>query len=227
MYLNAGHEISVASTKSFTSMIIVLSLIQMFFNQYYCNISKNSEIINQLRLLSFSLESQLKYSEFNEKIELLANKIVADNINSIFILGKKKLYPIALEASLKIKEVSYIHCEGFSAGSLKHGPFALLDNNNLTLLLIDNNDTKNLHILKSTYYEIVSRTNNLYIISNSSSIQNELNINNDKFILINRLNYYNEIIFIVALQYLAYNISIKKNINPDKPRNLAKVVTVE
>ena len=227
VYLNAGHEISVASTKSFTSMIIVLSLIQMFFNEYYCNISKNSEIINQLRLLSFSLESQLKYSEFNEKIELLANKIVADNINSIFILGKKKLYPIALEASLKIKEVSYIHCEGFSAGSLKHGPFALLDNNNLTLLLIDNNDTKNLHILKSTYYEIVSRTNNLYIISNSASIKQELNINDDKFILINRLNYYNEIIFIVALQYLAYNISIKKNINPDKPRNLAKVVTVE
>ena len=121
-----------------------------------------------MRLLSFSLESQLKYSEFNEKIELLANKIVADNINSIFILGKKKLYPIALEASLKIKEVSYIHCEGFSAGSLKHGPFALLDNNNLTLLLIDTNDTKNLHILKSTYYEIVSRTNNLYVINNNT-----------------------------------------------------------
>ena len=227
VYLNAGHEISVASTKSFTSMIVVLSLIQMFFNQYYCNISKNIEIINQLRLLSFSIEQQLKYNEFNEKIELLVNNIVNNNINSIFILGKKKLYPIALEASLKIKEVCYIHAEGFSAGSLKHGPFALLDNNNLTLLLIDNNDTKNLHILKSTYYEIKSRTNNLYIISNSSSIMQELNINNDKFILINRLNYYNEIIFIVALQYLAYNISIKKNINPDKPRNLAKVVSVE
>ena len=226
VYLNAGKEISVASTKSFTSMLVILSLIELYFNQIYFNNIKNSEYIEQLRLLSFTIESQLNYKNLKEKIYDLSNLIINNKINNIFILGKNNLYPIAIEASLKIKEVSYIHCEGFSAGSLKHGPFALLDNNNLTLLLIDTNDTKNLNILKSTYYEIKCRTNMIFIISNSNLLRDELNINESNFILINKLEHYNEIIFIVILQYLAYNISILKKINPDKPRNLAKVVTV-
>ncbi len=224
VYLNAGSEISVASTKSFTSMLIVLSLIEMWFNNDYFN---NNKKINCLRSLSNSLYSFLYNFEFLQSLEYVKNFICNNYISSIFILGKNKLYPVACEGSLKIKEVTYIHCESFSAGSLKHGPFALLDYNNLTILLIDYNDKNNYNNLKSTYYEITGRETNIIVIANSLNVINELNINSSNYIIIPKLDYYNEIIFTVTLQYLAYNISIAKKINPDKPRNLAKVVSVE
>ena len=224
VYLNAGSEISVASTKSFTSMLIVLSLISMWFVNYELN---NKKKLDSLRLLSNSIKQLLNDTKITDNITNLRDFININNINSIFILGKHKLYPIACEGSLKIKEVTYIHCEGFSAGSLKHGPFALLDRNNLTLLLIDYNDFTNYVTIKSTYYEIHGRDTNLFVITNSQKVIDELQIADNKYILLYKLDYYNEIIFNVLLQKLAYEISIAKGLNPDKPRNLAKVVTVE
>ena len=88
-------------------------------------------------------------------------------------------------------------------------------------------ENSNYNNLKSTYYEIVGRETNIIVIANSNQIVKDLNINNNNYIIIPELDYYNEIIFTIALQYLAYKISITKGINPDKPRNLAKVVTVE
>ena len=224
VYLNAGLEISVASTKSFTSMVVVLSLISMWFVNNHHN---NNMKINSLRFLSHALNHLLFDNSITSKLLALRDAITSKNYNSIFILGKHKLYPVACESALKIKEVCYIHCEGFSAGSLKHGPFALLDNNNLTLLLIDSNDSANYHNLKSTYYEINGRDTNLFVITNSQNVINELGLLEKNCMLINKLDYYNEILFTVLLQKLAYIISIEKGINPDKPKNLAKVVTVE
>jgi len=224
VYLNAGLEISVASTKSFTSMLVVLSLISMWFVNNHHN---NNMKINCLRFLSHSTTHILFDKTINSKLLLLRDSIVSKNYNSIFILGKHKLYPVACESSLKTKEVCYIHCEGFSAGSLKHGPFALLDSTNLTLLLIDSNDITNYNNLKSTYYEISGRETNLFIITNSQNVINELQVHEENCMLINKLDYYNEILFTIILQKLAYEISIVKGINPDKPKNLAKVVTVE
>ena len=224
VYLNAGLEISVASTKSFTSMLTVLSLISMWFVNNHHN---NNMKINSLRFLSHSIKQLLFDKSINTKLDMLRDSIMSKNYSSIFILGKHKLYPVACESSLKIKEVCYIHCEGFSAGSLKHGPFALLDDKNLTLLLIDSNDIANYNNLKSTYYEIVGRETNLFIITNSQNVINELQLAPENYLLINKLDYYNEILFTVLLQKLAYIISIAKGINPDKPKNLAKVVTVE
>ena len=163
----------------------------------------------------------------DNEIIILRDNIINNVINSLFILGKHKLYSIACEGALKIKEVTYIHCEGFSAGSLKHGPFALLDNSNLTLLLIDYNDIANYANIKSTYYEILGRETNLFVITNSQNVIDELQIDDNKYILLYKLDYYNEVIFTIVLQKLAYEISIAKGLNPDKPRNLAKVVTVE
>jgi len=180
-----------------------------------------------LRSLSSSLISFLYDFNFMKSVENIKNFICNNSINSIFILGKNKLYPVACEGSLKIKEITYIHCESFSAGSLKHGPFALLDKTNLTILLIDYNDKNNYNNLKSTYHEILGRETNIIVITNSQNVIDELNIDIDKVLLLYKLDYYNEIIFTIALQYLAYQISIKKGINPDRPRNLAKVVTVE
>ena len=228
VYLNAGPEISVASTKSFTSMLIVISLIEIWFSQKLnTNYLNNNLKINNLRLLSTTLTSLLFDFSFLNQIDTLKKFILNENINNIFILGKHKLYPIAYEGSLKIKEVCYIHCEAFSAGSLKHGPFALLDKTNLTILLIDYKDKINYENIKSTFHEINSRETNLFIITNSREVIDELNLDEDQCILLHALEYYNEIIFIVALQFLAYQISIGKNIDPDHPRNLAKTVTVE
>lgn len=224
VYLNAGSEISVASTKSFTSMLIVLSLISMWFVNNELN---NKKKLNCLRVLSNNVAQLLEDIKITNKITSLREFINTNNITSLFILGKHKLYPIACEGALKIKEVTYIHCEGFSAGSLKHGPFALLDYNNLTLLLIDYNDFSNYATLKSTYYEILGRETNLFVITNSQNVVDELQIDDTKYLLIYKLDYYNEVIFTIALQKLAYEISIAKGLNPDKPRNLAKVVTVE
>ena len=224
VYLNAGLEISVASTKSFTSMLVILSLISMWFVNNHHN---NNMKINSLRFLSHTLKDLLFTNSINSKLLALRDTIISNNYNSIFILGKHKLYPVACESSLKIKEVCYIHCEGFSAGSLKHGPFALLDSTNLTLLLIDSNDIANYNNLKSTYYEIAGRETNLFIITNSQNVINELELAEQNCMLIHKLDYYNEILFTVLLQKLAYIISIAKGINPDKPKNLAKVVTVE
>jgi len=224
VYLNAGSEISVASTKSFTSMLIVLSLISMWFvNNELNNIKK----LNCLRVLSSNVAQLLIDNKIMNKITILRDFIINNKISSLFILGKHKLYPVACEGALKIKEVTYIHCEGFSAGSLKHGPFALLDHHNLTLLLIDYNDFSNYITIKSTYYEILGRETNLFVITNSQNVIDELQIAHDKCMLLCKLDYYNEIIFTILLQKLAYEISITKGINPDKPRNLAKVVTVE
>tara|TARA_Y100000741_G_scaffold273595_1_gene213681 strand:- start:78 stop:1949 length:1872 start_codon:yes stop_codon:yes gene_type:complete len=222
VYLNAGSEISVASTKSFTSMLIVLSLIEMWFNDNF----NNNKKINSLRSLSTTLISFLSDFEFLKYIQNIAKYVSNNNINNIFILGKNKLYPVACEGSLKIKEVTYIHTEGFSAGSLKHGPFALIDKTNLTILLIDYTDKNNYQNLKSTWFEIIGRETNIIVITNSQKVIDELNIDDNNFLLLEQLDYYNEIIFTVALQYLAYQISITKGINPDKPRNLCKVVTV-
>jgi len=224
VYLNAGLEISVASTKSFTSMLVVLSLVSMWFVNNHHN---NNMKINSLRFLSHSLKQMLFSNSITSKLTALRDNIILKNYSSIFILGKHKLYPVACESSLKIKEVCYIHCEGFSAGSLKHGPFALLDNTNLTLLLIDSNDIINYNNMKSTYYEIIGRETNLFVITNSQNVINELQIAEHSCMLINKLDYYNEILFTVLLQKLAYIISLAKGINPDKPKNLAKVVTVE
>ena len=225
IYMNAGTEISVASTKSFTSMLIILSLLSMWFvnNDYYSNNNK----IDNLRILPNSVRQLLYDINFMNKINNLKDFIINNCITSIFILGKDKLYPIACEGALKIKEVCYIHCEGFSASSLKHGPFALLTNSNLTLLLIDSHNTKDLNNLKSTYYEILARETNIFVITNSQTIIDDLKLSEDKFILLVNLDYYNEILYIITLQKLAYKVALAKHINPDKPRNLAKVVSVE
>lgn len=224
VYINAGPEISVPSTKSFTSMLIVLSLISMYNNiDNYTNNYK----INTLNFLPNLIENMLFNTTFIDKIDNITNYIIEKNFNNIFILGKHKLYPIAQEASLKIKEVCYIHAEGFPSSSLKHGPFALLDDKSLTILLIDYNNITNYNNLLSTYNEIISRKTNIIIFTNKLDIENDIDVQNNFVLKLNKLDYYNEIIFIIALQYLSYDISIKKNINPDKPRNLAKVVTVE
>jgi len=239
VYMNAGREVAVASTKSFTSSVIILSLISILFSQNiksYPNLNNISNItkIQDLRDLSNQVENMLHNNSFIEQSKKIQNKIlniIKDcNMNSIFILGKGKMSAIAKEAALKIKEITYIHAEGYSSGSLKHGPFALLNENSIVILIMDEN---NMHSIINTYEEIKSRGAYIFIITELDSnihIGNEYT-NEFRFktytLNIPKNSSYQEILVIIALQYLAYKISIEKGINPDRPRNLAKVVTVD
>jgi glucosamine--fructose-6-phosphate aminotransferase (isomerizing) len=216
VYLNAGPEIAVASTKSFTSTLIILSLIGMWFNEKYVNIP----IINSLRILPKYVEEMLVDKRIKNSCENIVKFITTQEIHSIFILGREKMFPIAREIALKMKEITYIHAEGYAAGSLKHGPFALLDSKALVILLIDENNVNN---LTSTFHEISARDTNCCIVSDYGLDY----INTHLKLELPNISHYQEIIFSIALQYLSYLLSISRNINPDKPRNLAKVVTVE
>lgn len=219
----AGNEIAVASTKSFINMIVIMSLLELYLKP---NIEKNINIIINLQLLPSSIINMLYKMTFISQVTNISKIIHESKINNIFILGKDATLPIAIEGALKIKEITYIHAEAFSYGSLKHGPLALVDETNCTIILVDYNDKDNYHLFLTCFNEIISRNTNVIIITNSNEVIQDIGVNT-LCILLETLEYYNEILFAICLQYLSFNISVMKSINPDKPRNLAKVVTVE
>lgn len=227
VYLNAGREIGVASTKSFTSQCIVLSLVSIWFSQIKNNFKHISRIyLSELRNLSLQIKSLFNSNEF-EKLKIWANQL--KDKNSCFLLGKGENIPITLEGSLKLKEITYIHAEGYSASSLKHGPLALIENEFPVIIFIT--DDKYISKMISCYEELNSRNAKIFCITNSNDFKEYFtlkngNLNNMIFIDSCNSNYVN-LLFNICIQKLAYNLSIVKEYNPDKPRNLAKVVTVE
>lgn len=214
-YLNAGKEVAVASTKSFTSQVILLSMISIWFSQnHYVNKDIREQYISDLHQLNANVENL--FTNLEQNIE---SKINLFNNNSCFILGKGQNEALAREASLKIKEISYIHSESYSSSSLKHGPFALLCDNFPVILIMpdDIHFDKNMN----AYHEIKSRNANILVITNKKIDD----IENIIYVPFNKT--YNSLLSIIPLQMLAYKLSVSKGINPDMPKNLAKVVTVE
>jgi glucosamine--fructose-6-phosphate aminotransferase (isomerizing) len=207
-YVNSGREVGVASTKSFTSQVIVLLLIYLWF-------SNDIEIIKTLHTLNNDIETILDNSrEYIKKwIPLLKNK------NSIFILGKDECYSLSREASLKIKEISYIHAESSPASSLKHGPFGLLEKD-FPVILIDIG-IKNRHKMINVFNEVKCRGANIFTITD------DINLKRDNTFIIDTKSKFKNLLSIIPLQFLSFYLSIDRKINPDFPRNLAKVVTVE
>tara|TARA_B100001063_G_scaffold138607_2_gene129514 strand:- start:20743 stop:22563 length:1821 start_codon:yes stop_codon:yes gene_type:complete len=213
-YLNAGREVGVASTKSFTSQVIILSMMAIWFAQIHdINMQKRKKHIRDLRKLYLDIEKTLKKNNIKSYLKLFSNK------PSCFILGKDKGEAIALEAALKIKEISYIHSEGYSSSSLKHGPFALLEKDFPVILISPENKyfSKNMN----AYEEIKSRYATIILVTNKY----DLNLPNAIFVEKNES--YADLLCIIPLQLLAFYLSIDKGNNADMPRNLAKVVTVE
>lgn len=216
LYLKAGREHAVASTKSFTNQVVMLLMFALWMNQ------KNQFASSQKyfdALANVSLEFQeitiKAVSEVPNFLPLFKDK------QDCFILGKHFSEWIAKEASLKIKEISYIHSEGFAAAALKHGPFALLTDGTPVILLVD--DDRFVTKMENIASEVKSRLVKTLCITNKMSIGNN----------IDHLFYYetDSVLFpllaIVPLQILAYHLSIDRGNNPDYPRNLAKVVTVD
>ena len=220
VYCNSGQEIGVASTKSFTSQVVCLSLIALWFSQLH-NINKKLRQKVIISLQNLSNDYTITLNQLSSKVQTIANTIL-DNTTNMFILGKGTDQCIANESSLKIKEISYIHTESYSASSLKHGPFALLDNNFPVILL--NCQQEHRAKIINCYEEIKSRDSPIIHIYNTHNPHNPHNPHN---LLVTNNKYYGSLIALIPLQLLSYYLSINRNINPDKPKNLAKVVTVE
>jgi glucosamine--fructose-6-phosphate aminotransferase (isomerizing) len=214
VYLNAGREVAVASTKSFTNQCVVLSLIAVWFSQNFKTaIEKRKRILKDLSNLPQHIENILHGENINN-VKTIANKI--KSATSLFILGKGKEQAIAKEGSLKLKEVSYIHAEGYSSSALKHGPFGMIVPE-LPIILIDiNEDMRDKN--QNAYQEITAREATVIRISENNNIGD----------LVIEDNYtFGGLLANVYLQLLSYYCAIENGTNPDFPRNLAKVVTVE
>ena len=218
IYCNAGKEVGVASTKSFTSQVVCLSMTAIWFAQIHdINIKKRERMICDLHNLSNDIKTILDCC--SEQIKDIVKKIKSDNL---FLLGKGTDEYIAKEGSLKIKEISYIHSEGYSSSSLKHGPFALLDENFPVIIL--NLDQSHKAKTINCYQEVASRKSPIILITNDKTIAKHIIC---ETIYVPENKTYTSLLGIIPIQLMAYYLSIGKGINPDKPKNLAKVVTVE
>ena len=216
VYLNAGREVAVASTKSFTSHCIVLVMTAIWFAQIHeWNTMKCLEYVKDLRDLSMHIQTSLEIS----KSQMQSIIPLFEGQTSSFLLGKGKGESIAREGALKMKELSYIHAEGYSTSSLKHGPFALLQPKFPVVILAPSDEyyTK----AESAYEEICSRNANVIFITDNAKCTKPNQI---------QLPYngsFQTLLCIVPLQLIAYELCAQRNTNPDRPRNLAKVVTVD
>ncbi|NOJ29003.1 MAG: glutamine--fructose-6-phosphate transaminase (isomerizing) [Nitrososphaeraceae archaeon] len=206
--INCGPEIGVAATKSFTGQLAIFYMI-------IDKISDNAtRFVDNMKFFQEIFEGII---QLEGEIERIAE--VIKDAKDIYILGKSLHYPIALEGSLKIKELAYIHAEGIAAGELKHGPLALIENNTAVIVLNPEDETFN-DTLRSTN-EIKSRGAYIIGISNKEDIIFDRHI---KIPTVNKSFY--PIIEVIPIQLLSYYLALKRETNPDYPRNLAKSVTV-
>ena len=223
-YLNAGREVSVASTKAFTSQLVVLSLVAIYVSQVKkINANKRKKYIRDLRKLNYQVEDVISGCH---KWSQNVSKYLVDK-TSLFILGKGKTEGISKEGALKIKEIGYIHTEGYSSSSLKHGPFSLLVKGFPIIMIISKNNATLHSKLMNSYQEVKCRGAEIFIITNDSNYNQSNNNQSNHTLNIPFNQKYNEILSVIPLQMVAYHLAIEKGHNPDFPRNLAKVVTVE
>ncbi|MCF7798295.1 glutamine--fructose-6-phosphate transaminase (isomerizing) [Candidatus Woesearchaeota archaeon] len=222
LYTRAGPEIGVASTKAFTTQVVVLYLLTAHFAKERNTLSdkKIKEMIRDVQELP-KLIMDVLGTEKN--IQTIAKKFSASK-NALY-LGRGIHYPIALEGALKLKEVSYIHAEGYPAAEMKHGPIALIDKN-LPTICIAIKDSLTYEKIISNMQEVKARNGKLIIIATKGDAQVQHLSENIIFIPQSRYSL-SAILAVIPLQLLAYHIAVLRGCNVDKPRNLAKSVTVE
>jgi len=217
----AGTEIGVASTKAFTTQLCALLMLVTALGKQKSVIDadKEKEIVTALHALPTQIEQGLA---FDKEIEALAEDF-ADKNHTLF-LGRGEYYPIAVEASLKLKEISYIHAEAYAAGELKHGPLALIDAEMPVVVVAPTNEL--LEKLKSNIEEVRARGGLLYVFADTKAgFQAEEGL---KVITMPHVSEITAPIFYtVPMQLLSYHVALIKGTDVDQPRNLAKAVTVE
>ena len=223
IYTHAGPEIAVASTKAYTSQIVLVTLLTIYFAEILGTAS--SEELNNLKSELMTIPAKLELTlKTDKQIHEIAKAMYKEK--DVFYLGRGVDYCTAQEASLKLKEISYIHSESYAAGELKHGTIALIEKGVNVIGVLTQTD-----LLKKTVSnieELITRGAITHVVvskDNIDKIDKKLFTN---IILVPETNIYlSPILAIVPLQFLAYYISKEKGLDVDKPRNLAKSVTVE
>ena len=222
VYTHAGPEIGVASTKAFTTQIIVLILIAMRISKLKgtITVSDYHTIITELELIPKKIKEVLSS---NDIIKEIAKKF--KSVNNFLYLGRGYNFPVALEGALKLKEISYIHAEGYPAAEMKHGPIALIDDNMPTIVIATKKD--NYDKVISNIQEVKARGGKLIVIVTKGD--KTINKIADYIIEIPECgsSSLTSLLANIPLQLLAYHIAVMRKCNVDQPRNLAKSVTVE
>lgn len=224
IYTFAGPEIGVASTKAFTSQLIAFYFLAIFIARYKKAVNKNRavELIRDSISLPLKVEKTLK---LNDKIKQLAGDFY--HSKNFLYLGRGINYPIALEGALKLKEISYIHAEGYAAGEMKHGPIALVDENLPVVVIAPSNGDPAYRKVLGNLQEVRARSGKI-ILFTCGKVDKDLEKQVDRLIQFPESSYLlNPIISVIPLQLLAYYIANYNGTDIDQPRNLAKVVTVE
>lgn len=219
IYTHAGPEIAVASTKAYTSQVVLLAILAIYFAEVLG--SADEKLLEDLKTDILDLPSKIDTILDNkEEIVNFAKKVYTEK--DMFFLGRGTDYNVALEGSLKLKEISYIHSEAYAAGELKHGPIALIENGITVISVITDESLVEKSI--SNIQEVITRGAKTLVVTN----QTLPNANFDFVINIPTTNkLISPILSVIPLQLLAYYISKNKGLDVDKPRNLAKSVTVE
>ena len=218
----AGPEIGVASTKAFVSQLIILKILNIKFASDLSAISKEE----RSKFLRGLLELPRLYSEIlskNESIKKLCKNIIRSN--SVLYLGRDILYPIALEGALKLKEISYLHAEGYASGELKHGPIALIDESMPIVAL--NPSTKVFQKTLSNLEEVKARRGKVILFTDEKGKELSKDLTKSIFQLPSCSDFLVPILYSLPLQLIAYYTALEKGTDVDQPRNLAKSVTVE
>jgi len=210
IYLNCGQEIGVASTKAFSSQVSLLYLLANSFK------GKFDSALNDLIEVSLKMQEAIELNK--DSIKLLSSKL--KSVEDVYFIGRSLNYPVALEAALKLKEISYIHAEAFQAGSLKHGPLALISEG-VPVIVVAPKDS----VFKDTINNAVeAKARGAFIVG----VGNEFNEVFDFFIKIpSAKDLLFPLLSIIPLQLLAFHTAVFLERNPDRPRNLAKSVTVK
>ena len=220
LYNHIGPEIGVASTKAFTSQLIILALLTLFLGrQRKMGLSRGQQLAQEIQKIPSLVKKVL---ENHERIAQIAKRY--RDISDALYLGRKYNYPIALEGALKLKEISYIHAEGYPAGEMKHGPIALIDKDfpTMAICLKDSVHSK----MMANLEEIKTRQGPIIALANQGDTEVQ-KIANEIIYLPETLEMLSPILTVVAWQLLAYYLGVTKGIDVDKPRNLAKSVVVE
>jgi glucosamine--fructose-6-phosphate aminotransferase (isomerizing) len=220
VYLHAGPEIGVASTKAFTSQVTVLAMLALYFGRMrHLSALQGARMIEELRAMPALVWQTLGC---HEQVKAVAARYA--HVDNVLYLGRQYLYPVALEGALKLKEISYIHAEGYPAAEMKHGPIALVDENTPSVFLMPRGPV--FEKVMSNLEEIKARGGPVIAIATEGDEETASRAD-DVIFLPEAPDYLQPLLAAVPLQLLAYHVALRRGCDVDKPRNLAKSVTVE
>lgn len=220
-YIHVGPEIGVASTKAFTGQVMVLSMLALALAKEKGTIS-DEDYANLIDELDSIPEKMEKVLEQDDKIKEIAQKFV--NVHNMLYLGRGVNYPVALEGSLKLKEISYIHAEGYPAAEMKHGPIALVDEDMPVVFIATHYGLY--EKIVSNMQEVIARKGRILAIVTEGDVTVKKMV--EEVVEVPEVsNCFSPLLTVLPLQMLAYHVAVAKGLNVDMPRNLAKSVTVE